>query len=293
MHRDPGGEYALAHPVFQERGAARDRRTIDRPGEMAQQATRDTGVINDRQFGGDRSRWVEPGDGALSGAAANRDRIVEVGEMDGRMIVVVALHRRSGARQRGGRYRVAGSRRSAGKARRGDQERLAPAEAGLGAFRIGDARHGERRLLGRGGARHQLFGGRFGRVHHIECDRLGRRGGVGEAGIGVLGHHPRHRHGVLGQLLEAGGIHRAGRDHGGPLAQEHPQPRSRPSERSTCSVAPSRRCTESDVPEISTASAASAPAARARAIRSARRSRGSGHGAFPRFQQRSYDPDQW
>ena len=53
---------------------------------------------------------------------------------------------------------------------------------------------------------------------------FGRRGGVGQAGVGILGHHPRHRHGALGQLLEAGGIHRAGRDDGGPLAQEHPQP---------------------------------------------------------------------
>ena len=56
------------------------------------------------------------------------------------------------------------------------------------------------------------------------ASRLRRRGGVGEARVGILGHHPRHRHGALGQFLEAGGIHGAGRDHGRPLPQEHPQP---------------------------------------------------------------------
>ena len=118
---------------------------------------------------------------------------------------------------------MAGARRCAGKTRRGDQERLAPAEAGLGAFRIGDARNRQRRFLGRGGAGHQMFGRRLGRVHQVERDRIRRRGGVGETGIGVLGHHPRHRHGALGQSVKLAGsivLDETWR----PAAQEHPQP---------------------------------------------------------------------
>ena len=68
------------------------------------------------------------------------------------MVVVVALHSRAGAGQRGGRNRVAGARVTAGKAGGGDQEGLGSAEAGLGAFGIGDAGHRERGLLGGGGA---------------------------------------------------------------------------------------------------------------------------------------------
>ena len=50
-----------------------------------------------------------------------------------------------------------------------------------------------------------------------------RRGGLGQAGVGVLGHHLGHCDGALGQGGEAGRVQRGGRHDGGALAQEHAQ----------------------------------------------------------------------
>ena len=61
------------------------------------------------------------------------------------------------------------------------------------------------------------------------------------------------------------------------------RPRSRPSERSSCSVCPSRRSTPALMPETTTASAASAPAPRAALMRSASRSRSLMRRACPRW----------
>ncbi len=44
------------------------------------------------------------------------------------------------------------------------------------------------------------------RIHEIERKLLRRRGGFSEACVGILGHHPRHRHCPLGQIPEAGRI---------------------------------------------------------------------------------------
>ena len=118
----------------------------------------------------------------------------------------------------------------------------------------------------------QGFGRRLGVVLQVERNVFRRRGGVGQAGIRVLRHHPRHRDGAFGQFREAGGSMVVDDTIAACWPRNTRRPRSRPSERSTCSVLPRRRATDSEVPEISTASAASAPAARARAIRSASRS---------------------
>ena len=51
----------------------------------------------------------------------------------------------------------------------------------------------------------------------------GRGGGLGEAGIGVLGHDFRHGDGALGQGGEGRGIDVGGGDGGGALAQKYAQ----------------------------------------------------------------------
>ena len=53
---------------------------------------------------------------------------------------------------------MAGAHGTAGKTGGGDQEGFRTAEAGLAAFRIGDAGHGQRRILGCRGTRDQGFG---------------------------------------------------------------------------------------------------------------------------------------
>ena len=105
----------------------------------------------------------------------------------------------------------------------GDQKCLGSAEARLGSFRVGDAGNRERRIFGGGGACHQRLGRRLACVFQVQRDGFRRRGGVGQAGVGVLRHHAGHRDRAFGQFLEAGWRHSAGGDDGGPLAEEHPQ----------------------------------------------------------------------
>ncbi len=118
---------------------------------------------------------------------------------------------------------MAGAHGTAGKTGGGDQERFRAAESGLAAFRIGNAGHGERRVLGCRGTGDEGFGCWLGVVHQIERNVFRWRGGVGQPGIWVLRHHTRHRHGTFGQFLEAGRVHGAGRHDRRMLAQEHPQ----------------------------------------------------------------------
>ena len=113
-------------------------------------------------------------------------------------------------------------------------------------------------------------------VVQVERHGLRRRGGLGQAGVRVLRHHPGHRHRALGQRGEAGRVDAwwtetmAARCRGTRAGQGRGLRTARHAR--SC---PAGAATTSEVPATSTASAASAPAARARAIRSARRSRAS------------------
>ena len=220
----PSGKIRVPRLVLQEGRAARHGGAADRSGQMPEQAPSDARIIDDGQFRGLRPSGIESRDGPLAGAAADDRRIIQVGQVDGGMVVVVALHCRAGARQRTGRNRVAGSDMTAGKSGGCDQVCLGPAEACLSAFGVGDSRHRKRRLLGDGSATDERLGVGLARILEVERNGLRRRGGVGEPGIGILGHHARHRDGTFGEFGEAGRIDGAGRDNRGTLTQKHPQP---------------------------------------------------------------------
>ena len=86
-------------------------------------------------------------------------------------------------------------------------------------FRRARCRHlilklGERGVLGRQGGEHDdvdalvdLLRAGLGRVLQIKRQILWRCGCVGEAGIRILGHHPRHRHSARGEVREARWVH--------------------------------------------------------------------------------------
>jgi len=59
---------------------------------MSDQRRRDPGIVDDRQFGGFWSRGVQPRQCPVRGAAADGRRIIQVGEPDLGIEVVVALH---------------------------------------------------------------------------------------------------------------------------------------------------------------------------------------------------------
>ncbi len=219
----PCGEDALAQLVLQEAGAARDAGAVDRPRQVAEQTAGDAGIVDHGEFRGFRSRRVEPCDGTLAGAVADLRRVVQVGQMHRAVQVVVALHRRSRAGQRGGGDRVTGAHRPPGEAGGGDEERLGAAEARIAALGVGDAVHRQGGVLGGGGAGDQRLGGGFGGVFQVQGDVPRRRGGVGQAGVGVLRHDAGHGDRTLRQFGEPGGIDGGGRDDGGLLAQEHAQ----------------------------------------------------------------------
>ena len=68
-----------------------------------------------------------------------------------------------------------------------------------------------------------ILGGGLRGVLQVERHGLRRGGGLGEAGVRVLGHDLGHRDRALGQCGEPGGIDGGGGDDGGLLAEEHAQ----------------------------------------------------------------------
>ncbi len=225
----------------------------------------------------------------LASAVPDRGGIIQVSQMHGGVVIVVPLHRCSAAGKRGRGYRMGGARMAPDEAGRGDQERLAARISGLRALGVGDPWHRQRSVLRRltpapatprskappdpqGPARRSPVAAPYRQVPHRDLPA-------------PLAPLPPPSRPVPGNSHDPSCWTTRSR----PACPGKPAAQGRwPSDRSTCSVLPRRRCTPSDVPRISTASAASAPAARARAIRSARRSSGSGHFAGSCFVRSLY-----
>ena len=218
-----------AHVVFQKAGAARDRGTGNRTGEMADEAARDARIVDD----GNRLRAhlarMEALHRLLAGAPADQRRAFEVLSMTRGRVVVVALHRRAFAGQHRTGDRAGGTRIAAGKAAAGararDQRDAGTAPAGAGAARIGDARDRERRFFRFGGESRQLLGGgRRGLIFDIEIGPVPRQHGrIGEAAIRVFGRGAGHRHRAFDHRRQRGFREVGGRDVRLPLADEDAQ----------------------------------------------------------------------
>ncbi len=272
-HRDAGCEHTLAPLVLQKRRAAGDRGAVDCARQMPEQAPGNARIIEDGQFRGLRLHRVQPRHRALPGAAADLCRIVQIGQMYGGVVVEVPLHAGAGTGQRAGGYRMARAHRAAGEPSRGDQHSLVAREAGLRPFRIGHPGHRQCGLLGRGGAVGQCRHVGLGRIVQVQGRRYGRRRrcrrGRNRDRPGPRAPSPRHARRAARSWPDRSLLEETIADF---CPTNTRSPRSRPSDRSTCSVLPRRRWTESDVPLMNTASAASAPAARAWAMRSCSRS---------------------
>ena len=190
---------------------------------MAKQAAGDAGIVDDGDFRGPGARGIEARDGTFAGAPADLRGVVEVGEVDRGVIVVVTLHAGSGAGQSGGGNRMAGACPVTGEPGRGHQDDLIAAIACFGTLGIGDAGNRISRVLGGSGAGGEDVRGGFGGIRHVQVYVVRRRPGLGQAGERVFRHHFRHRHGAFDQAREPGGVQRRGRHDRGPLADEHAQ----------------------------------------------------------------------
>ncbi len=112
----------------------------------------------------------------------------------------------------------------AGEAVRGGEGDDCAAPARLGAFGIGDARHRQRRRLGRLGALDQGLGLGLVGIAGVEIGkRAGDLAGIGDAAEGILRHDARHGDRPLDELAEGGGRAVVRRDDGLALAEEHAQ----------------------------------------------------------------------
>ena len=222
---DALGKDLLAHLAGQERGPARHRLAVDGAAEVTDQRGGDTRIVNDRQFGAFGLARVEPADGVLARLRADRGRIVEICEPDGRRVFVVAFHLRAFA---GDDADADGKARALPRAveavTRGEVHRRF-AEADLGAFGIGDAGHGARRILAGTGHVDHPFGARLGGVEFFEvgdlCRQLVR---IGKPGVGVFGHGAGHGDGALEQFIQRLARQIRRRDDGLAFADQHAEP---------------------------------------------------------------------
>src|SRR5665811_2341402 len=89
---DAVGEQLLAHLVAQKAGFARDRSAIGGAGEVRNQRAGHSAVEHHRHFAGGYLAWVEPLERALAGGAADLLRRLQIGGVQHRGIIVVALH---------------------------------------------------------------------------------------------------------------------------------------------------------------------------------------------------------
>ncbi len=214
--------------VLQKSGAASHRGTVDRPGQVAQNPTRDPRIIQHRQSRRFRPRRVESRQCPLCRTVADAGGIIEISQIDGAVVIVVPLHIRAGTgdRRRGNRMAAAGA--TASEARRRHQRQLGPAEACLGTFGIGNAVNRHRGIFGRRRPFNQVRGCRHRRIFHVKVDGFRRGGGVRQPGEWVLRHDLRHGNGTLRQPGKGRRINRRRRYDRNLLAKEYPQPQVLP-----------------------------------------------------------------
>ncbi len=191
---------------------------------MAQQSTGDAPIEKHGIFSGDDLASVQTFYGALAGAPADVDWIGEIGGVNRRRVIVIALHRRAITGQHGNADAVAACLERAGETVRRDQSHAAAAPTGLGPFGIGNTRHGARRVFGRFCALDQRRGRRLDLIDEIEvgpmfCQLFRRR----QTGIGVFRHRLGHVDGAGDQLREIVGVAFIGGNDGLALADEHAQ----------------------------------------------------------------------
>ena len=137
-------------------------------------------------------------DRPFAGAFADRRGRGQILYIDGCRVIVIALHLGAFAGQHRGRKAAARHRIGLGEPVGRGHGHTGVAPGGLGAFRIGDARHRPRRILGFDGDIDQGSGLRFGRIENIERryvgDDLVR---IGDAAIGIFGRCLGHGDGAL------------------------------------------------------------------------------------------------
>src|ERR1035437_8383373 len=221
---DAVGEQLLAHLVAQKAGLARDRSAIGGAGEVRNQRAGHSAVEHHRHFAGGYLSWVEPLERALAGGAADLLRRLQIGGVQHRGMIVVALHAGAFTGDRGHRQAVARAQIGAAKTVAGDQHHAADAGRCRGAARLSDALDREP--------------GDFGGARAIATARSA------SAALPSLAM----------SLVDTTAWR---------FPTSTRRPRSSPSARSLSSTAPSRTSIASDIPRNATASAASAPRASA------------------------------
>jgi hypothetical protein len=186
--------------VAEEAGLARDRAAVDRAGEMADHRARHPPVEHDRHpLGLDLAR-IEPLDRALAGGAPDPFGRIEIGAVDHRGIVVVALHRGALARDRHRHHALAGAQIGAVKALAGHQHHAADPGRRRRPARLAHALDRERGGFGLLGA---LLQERHRRQIGIEQCAGGRRELRRMARLARSGRRPRQA-GALGQFHRHG-----------------------------------------------------------------------------------------
>ena len=223
-HIDARRKQPLAELVPQEAGLARNRAAVDGAGEMPDQGARNAAVEHHRHLAGWRLARIEPLHGTLTGVAPDFLRRVEIGRMQCRRIVVVALHTCAFAGDRGHRYAVTRAEIGAGKAVTGHQHHAANAGGGRGATRLGDALHRQARLFR--AARHR-FKPSHVRQRGIEQIEVGKfpcqQRGICQPGERIVRRDAGHRHGALRQRGDAIARDVIGRNHRLTFADQHAQ----------------------------------------------------------------------
>src|SRR5262249_48755507 len=97
---DAGPEQPLRELVTQEAGLARDGIAVDGAGQVADRPAGDAAIEHDWHFLGRDLARIEPRDGALAGRAPDPIGRIEIGGMERRGEIIVALHRGALARDR-------------------------------------------------------------------------------------------------------------------------------------------------------------------------------------------------
>ena len=181
-----------------------DRRAVDRRAEVGNQRAGHARIEHDRHpAAGDLAR-IDPLDRPLAGIAADGGGGVEIGRVQRRRIIVIALHRRALAGDRRHRQRMVRAQIRAGKAAAGHQHHAADAGAGRSARRLGHALDRHRRRLGLERERFQARDAGQLRIREIEIgNRLREQLAIGQARERVLRRRACHRHRAFGQIGDA------------------------------------------------------------------------------------------
>ena len=221
---DAGRENAFAHLVFQKRRAARDGPAVDGAGEMADQAARDTAVIDHRHAGALRLARVEAADGVFPGGTADLCGRHQILEMHGTRPFVVAFHAGALAGENGAGQGVTAAAVAAAETIGGREHNAGSAPARLGALGIGHALGGARGVLGLRRHREQFLGGGPSLVVEIEVGpALRQQLRRSDAASRIFRYHASHVDGTTGQLAQRSGCKVGRGDEGLALAHEHAQ----------------------------------------------------------------------